>query len=281
MSTAALLAPIKALPPLFDVNAAIGDWPFRRVPCNTPERLIERMDRLGIQRAAVSRLENVFYKDCLVGNRELHQLIAAHSDRFLPLFTINPAFPGWEADLDICQRELGLVHGAAGIRLYPTYHQFALDGEPAARLLARAVVLDVPVVLSARLEDERTHHWLCRVPALTPDSVAAVIAAFPAVRWVVCGLRAPQVRAVWRTLQSRPDSAGLQIVFDLSLVQGPIDECQLLTDAVGAERIAFGTNLPLTVPESATLALAYSDLPPATIAQIGAGNATRHFGLTP
>src|SRR5687768_11080566 len=107
MTSASLLAPLKALPPLFDVNAAVGDWPFRRLPCNTVERLLERMDRIGIQRAAVSRLENVFYKDCLAGNRELHELIAPHASRFLPLYTINPAFPGWDTDLEICQRDLG------------------------------------------------------------------------------------------------------------------------------------------------------------------------------
>ena len=279
--TARLLAPLKSLPPLVDVNAAVGDWPFRRLPCNTIERLLERMDRLGIRQAAVSRLENVFYKDCLTGNRELHALIAPHAERFVPLYTINPAFPGWQGDLDICVRELGLAAGRGGLRLYPGYHRYALDGGEAARLLERAVALDVPVAVSSRLEDERTHHWLCKVPPVPPEALSAAVAAAPGVRWVVCGLRAPQVRAVWLGLTAAGVADRARVLFDLSFVQGPIDECQLLAEAVGAERLAFGTNLPLTVPEAAALALAYADLPPDAVARIAAGNAARHFGLEP
>lgn len=278
MSIAAdLLAPLAALPPLFDVNAAVGNWPYRHVPCNTPERLLARMDRLNIRRAAVSGLENVFYKDCLAGNRDLHALLQPHADRMVPLFTINPAFPGWSADLDLCVGDLGLSAGRGGIRLHPGYHQYALDGGEAGALLERCATLDLPVVISARLEDERTHHWLSRVPAVTVDAVTAAIAAHQSVRWVVCGLRAPQVRAVWRALEQQ--GAAARVLFDLSLVQGPIDECRLLAAAVGAERLAFGTNLPLTIPESPVLALAYSDLPAPTVAAIGGGNAARHLGL--
>jgi predicted TIM-barrel fold metal-dependent hydrolase len=240
------------------------------------------MDSLGIQRAAVSRLENVFYKDCLAGNRELYELIASHpgyADRFLPLYAVNPAFPGWDVDLEICRRDLGLARGAAGLRLYPTYHQYALDSEPLAQVLERAVALDVPVVLNTRLEDERTHHWLCKVAAPSAESLASAIASASDARWVLCGLRAPQIRGVWRTLEAQGVAPRVQLLFDISLVQGPIDECQLLVEEIGAERLAFGTNLPLTVPESAALALAYADLPPATVAQIAAGNAARLFGL--
>lgn len=267
-----------SLSELFDVNCAVGEWPFRRVPCNTIDRLLDRMDRLGIRRAALSRLENVFFKDCLVGNRELAALITPHPGRFFPLYTVNPAFPGWDVDLDICVDELGLAAGRGGIRLYPSYHAYPLDGPQAAALLERAQALNVPVVATARLEDERTHHWLVKVPAVPHDQLAAAIAAHQAVRWVIAGLRAPQIRVVWRALQQQRAAARARVLFDLSLVQGPIDECRLLVEAVGAERLAFGTNLPLTAPESPALALALSDLPAQTVAAIGGGNAARHLG---
>src|SRR5688572_6798807 len=109
---------MNALPELIDVNCAVGEWPFRRVPCNTVERLLERMDRLHIARAAVSRLEAVFHKDCLVANRELAALVAPHAGRFFPLYTVNPGFPGWEDDLEIVVAELGLASGRGGLRLY-------------------------------------------------------------------------------------------------------------------------------------------------------------------
>ena len=120
------------LPPLVDLNCYLGEWPFRRYPCTTVDRLLARMDTLRIERAAVSRLENVFFKDCLVGNRELAALIAPHTERLTPFYTINPAFPGWEDDLRLCQEELGLAPGAGGIQLHPNYHAYDLAGREAA-----------------------------------------------------------------------------------------------------------------------------------------------------
>jgi predicted TIM-barrel fold metal-dependent hydrolase len=209
----------------------------------------------------------------------LAALVAPHADRFLPLYAINPAFPGWDADLDRCVRDLGLAAGRGGLRLYPNYHQFALDGPEAAALLERAVRLDVPVAVSVRLEDERTHHWLVKVPAVSTETLSAAVAAHPDVRWIVCGLHAPEIRGLWQALESNGAAGRARLLFDLSLVQGPIDECALLVRTVGADRLAFGTNLPLTVAESPALALAYAGLAPETKAQIAAGNATRLFGL--
>jgi predicted TIM-barrel fold metal-dependent hydrolase len=207
-------------------------------------------------------------------------LLAPHRDRFVPLFTINPAFPGWEEDLDVCVRDLGLAAGRAGLRLHAGYHQYALDGPDAAALLARAAQLDVPVAVSARLEDERTHHWLVKVPPVSAEAIAAAIVGRQGVRWLVCGLRATQIRALWRRLDAQ-GASGARVLFDLSLVQGPIDECRLLVEDVGAERLAFGTGLPLTTAEAPALALACADLAPGVAAQIAGGNAAALFGLEP
>lgn len=264
-----------ALMGLIDVNCHLGEWPFRRLPCTTVDRLLQRMDQLGIARALVSRLENVFFKDCLAGNRELAALVAPHSEHLLPLYTCNPAFPGWEVDLEICVEELGLAPGRGGVRLHPNYHAYAIDGPEAAALLSRAQAASLPVAVTMRLEDERTHHWLCKVPAVPLPALVEAMAAFPHIRWIVAGLRAPQIATIWRELTARGAADATQVLFDLSLVQGPLDECALLGAQVGVERLAFGTNLPLTVPEAPLLALQHAELPEADKALIAAGNARR------
>ena len=175
------------LPPLVDLNCYLGEWPFRRYPCTTISRLLARMDKLRIERAAVSRLENVFFKDCLVGNRELATLIAPHADRFVPFYTVNPAFPGWEDDLKACQEELGLAPGAGGIHLHPNYHAYDLAGSDAAALLQRAQDIGLPVRVATGLEDPRTQHWLVQVPPVANATLASAIAAFPALRWIIAG----------------------------------------------------------------------------------------------
>src|SRR5262245_8580128 len=95
---------------MIDANAYIGEWPFRAIDYTTPDSLLRKMDAMGVEKAIVSRLANVFYKDVLVGNRQLHAIVRRHPDRFVPAYTINPAFPGWEEDLQICIAELGMRH---------------------------------------------------------------------------------------------------------------------------------------------------------------------------
>ena len=260
------------LPPLVDLNCYLGEWPFRRYPCTTIERLLARMDTLRIERAAVSRLENVFLKDCLVGNRELAALIAPHADRFVPFYTVNPAFPGWEDDLTLCQAELGLAPGAGGIQLHPNYHAYDLAGSAAAALLGRAQDIGLPVRVAAALEDPRTQHWLVQVPPVGNASLVSAIAAFPALRWIIAGLSTNPIQSLWHELAAhRPP----EIVFDLALAQGPLEECALLVKSVGANRLVFGTNLPLTIAESPLLALQYADLPDTVKAQLCRDNARR------
>ena len=260
------------LSPLVDLNCYLGEWPFRRYPCTTVDRLLTRMNTLRIERAAVSRLENVFLKDCLVGNRELAALIAPHADRFVPFYTVNPAFPGWEDDLALCQEELGLAPGAGGIQLHPNYHAYDLAGGAAAALLGRVQDAGLPVRVATGLEDPRTQHWLVQVPPVANATLASAIAAFPALRWIIAGLSTGPILSLWRELA---DHRPPEVVFDLALVQGPLDECALLVESVGADRLVFGTNLPLTIAESPLLALQYADLPEAVKAQICRGNARR------
>ena len=104
---------------IFDGNAFIGEWPFRRLAHNTGEGLLRLMDRHGVDKAAVSSLFALFYKDCAVANRRLAEEIKGRGDRLIPVGTINPAFPGWEDDLKECVELLG----AKAIKLFPAYQQ--------------------------------------------------------------------------------------------------------------------------------------------------------------
>ena len=43
----------------FDINAWLGEWPFRSLRDNTPDALIARLERAGIGSAAVSQIEGL------------------------------------------------------------------------------------------------------------------------------------------------------------------------------------------------------------------------------
>ena len=190
---------------MIDVNAFLGEWPFRRLPYAQPEDRLRKMDALGIEKAVVSRLENVFYKDLLVGNEELHAIVQRFPDRFIPAYTINPGFPGWEHDLDICINDFGMrnlrlhpnyhqysrlkgnVPRIAEARGYPNYQQYHFLDDQAQALLGKAEEHDLVVLISIGVEDPRFAHWLMKVPSVTMIDAAEAVNGFPGVRF--SGLR--------------------------------------------------------------------------------------------
>ncbi len=60
-----------------DVNAFLGSYPFRRVPGTSPEALLRAMDRVSVDRAWVSHLPGIFWRDPAAGNPWLYETTAA------------------------------------------------------------------------------------------------------------------------------------------------------------------------------------------------------------
>ncbi len=231
---------------MIDSNAYVGEWPFRRLPYSQPDALLRKMDALGIERAVVARLENVFYKDLLVGNRELHAIVLAHQDRFIPAYTINPAYPGWDDDLRICLDELGARH----LRLHPNYHQYELLGRENLRLLETAAEHDLLISIAIGLEDVRHQHWLARVPDVSAGDIAQTVNAFPHVRFLVTAGRFGEVTSIWRSVDKREN-----LYVENSRVQGPIHDVAKLCGVIGPDHVLFGSNAPLHYHESAKLSI--------------------------
>ena len=255
---------------MIDANAYVGNWPFRQLRYTTPAALLGKMDALGIEQAVVSSLENVFYKDLLAGNRNLHALVKAHADRFLPAFTINPTFPGWEEDLEICVQELGM----RVMRLHPNYHQYALDAAEGTAVLEAARAHGFVVIITVGMEDTRHHHPLIKVPDVPSGQVAAAVSAFSDVPFLVAAGSFSAHNAVW----AQATHTG-NLNFEISRVQGPVGDIEKLCETMGADHVLFGTNLPLHVPEAATMAIEHAKISADERRMIAQGNAARLFGL--
>src|SRR6185295_12969376 len=84
---------------IIDVNACLGHYPFRSLRFNRAETMVDLMDRNGIDRAVVSSLHAVFYRDAHRGNEELFEETKAHRARLIPVATLNPKYVGWGHDL--------------------------------------------------------------------------------------------------------------------------------------------------------------------------------------
>lgn len=276
---------------MIDANAFLGEWPFRRLPYAQPEDRLRKMDALGIEKAVVSRLENIFYKDLLVGNEELHAIVQRYPDRFIPAYTINPGFPGWEHDLEICINDFGMRN----LRLHPNYHQYSrlkgnvprmveARGNPnyqqyhflddqAQALLGKAEEHDLVVLISIGVEDPRFAHWLMKVPAVTTIDAAEAVNGFPGVRFLICGAVFSEVTSLWSTAYHRDN-----LYFENSRVQGPIGDVDDLCALMGADHLLFGSNLPINYAESAKLSIEYAEVAADVKQALFKGNAERLFG---
>lgn len=255
---------------MIDANAYLGNWPFRKLRYTTHFALLDKMDALGIEKAVVSPLENVFYKDQLAGNRQLHTEVNHHPDQFLPAYTINPTFPGWEKDLAICVEEFGM----RVMRLHPNYHQYALDSAEGTAVLEAARAHGFVVILTTGVEDTRHHHPLVKVPDVPGEQVAAAASAHPDVRFLVAAANFSGITAIWTQAAEKQ-----HLFFEISRVQGPVGDIEKLCSTVGADRVLLGTNLPLHVPEAATLAVEHAKITAAERRLIVRGNAEWLFGL--
>ncbi|MBI3972163.1 MAG: amidohydrolase family protein [Chloroflexi bacterium] len=266
---------------LIDANNFVGEWPARRLngsPLPTGRQLIEQrlrlMDKLGIRRAAVALLDGVLLKDAGVANAELHALIHNHTDRFFPVYTLNPTFPNAEEHLERCRQEYGLAPGTGAVRLHPSSQRYRLDDPRLDAGLAHLERLGLPVVLTLQLEDSRMHHPAIQVPDPNPEDVTSLVRRWPNVRWVLAGGRFREIQAIGAKLPSEA-----RAWFDIARVQGPIDSILMLRDSVGIRRLLYGSNLPFVEAESPILELADARLAEDEDAAVRYRNAEEALGI--
>jgi predicted TIM-barrel fold metal-dependent hydrolase len=252
---------------VFDCNAFLGEWPFRRLAYNTADGLLRLMDKGGVRKAAVSSLFALFYKDCAVANRHLQEELRGHEDRLIPVGTVNPAFPGWEDDLKECRDSLG----ARAIKLFPAYHNYRFNGPVCAEAISRITHHGLPVIISHMFEDPRVHHWLLNIRTPEPQEVADLLKQFPKARIV---LASATFAVATGLLKLAPES---RFCVETSKIEGPVMCIQRLGGAFGAERVLLGTAAPFMNPAGALLAAQQPEISPEAKAAILAGNADRMF----
>jgi len=237
---------------LVDHNALVGPYPFRRLPDPSPERLVAELQRLGIARAWVGHVPSIFYRDVAAGNDELLRCLEPHRARLLPVPAVNPAYPGWERELERARAE-----ECPAVRTYPTHYGFAAAG-PEMRSLARwCADLDLPLVLTVRLEDGRQRHRLDVAADLIGADVRSAVRAHESVRLLVTNADRGLVEEVH--FGATPDEAE-RVTWDIAWLWGPPeDQLAALHRSVGRDRFVLGTHFPFRLPEAALAKLALAE----------------------
>ena len=151
---------------LLDINAYVGHWPFKQLQYNTCSKLLERMNKFGVDVSVISNLNGIFYKNTQSANEELYDEIKSDKrfkDRFIPFAVINPIYAGWRDDFKTCVEKMGMK----GLRLFPQYHDYEITDPSLIELVKMARDRGLPVAFDIRMVDSRQRSWM-DIPKFNP-----------------------------------------------------------------------------------------------------------------
>lgn len=242
-----------------DVSAWIGGYPFREIPHPEAQILVRVLDRECIGRAWVGALPAAWHRDPAPSNTWLYGECARFADRLLPVPTVRPDWPGWEALLDDAS-----TRGAPAVRAYPMQLGIGAAGTIHGQLARAAAERGLVVQLTVRFEDLRQRHPLDSAADLTAAHIRSVVRGDPRVQVVVSGAGRELIEETHWSLT--PAEQG-RLFWDWAWVWGPPEDhfAHLIT-SLGADRFVFGGYWPLRLIQAplATMSLLPADLPPVT-----------------
>jgi hypothetical protein len=254
---------------IIDCNTFLGNWAFRRLRRNKAAGLIAMMDQFGIWKACVASTDAILYRNPQAGNEKLYEETGEHAGRFWLYATINPTYAGWERDLRQC-----VDWGFSAIRLYPVYHNYRLDALECARAIDAAREIGIPVSIPCRIEDMRQRHWMDRFEDVDPVDILALAERNPRSTLIVTEslLSWPPDNDLWKRL--RDTSVYVEMSRMTALMERPLE---VMVNAVGSNRVLFGTGFPFKTPSPSFLKLQVLDADEDAKEQIVGGNAQRLF----
>jgi uncharacterized protein len=277
---------------LLDINAYVGHWPFKQLQYNTCSKLLNRMNKFGVDISVVSNINGIFYKNTQSANEELYDELKSDSrfkDRIVPFAVINPIYAGWRDDLEICITKMGMK----GLRLYPQYHDYEMTDPSLIELVKLARDHGLPVVFDIRMVDSRQRSWM-DIPlfdynaAVKKDiilkewalkNIIPILREIPDAKYIIVNL----ANSVSLTDEEMGLLLKTNILFDTSgrSIRGDNTLSELLK-RFGKEKFAFGSHSPFLDYLAGRLrieSLSQAEADEATKELLRSGNAKRFLGI--
>lgn len=229
------------------------------------------MNEFGISLACVASADAILHRDPQPANENLFEATRSAPDRFFLYATVNPAYPGWERDLD---QYCGL--GFRAIRIYPMYHGYTLEDACANALADAAVERGLVLSIPLRVEDARQRHWIDTSQDLTMSQVLSFAERNPKVTCLLteCYLQANPDDPIWDRLKR------VKIHFDISRMTSCLDNpLGTIARFLGIERLLFGTGFPFKAPSASFLKIQLLDIEDDAKKSITHDNAIRLFHI--
>jgi predicted TIM-barrel fold metal-dependent hydrolase len=228
---------------IIDINAWLGHWPFRPLRHKSARQLLREMDKHGIDKAVVSSINGMFYKNAHASNEELHKEVKSYPDRLIPFATLNPEYPGWQTDLQMCREK----YRFQGIRLHPAYHRYNLEGPEATELIIAATEFGWPIQLPMRVADRRQRHPWDQAEDLKSGQLVTVFKRHPGTHWIILNGAGIQARHI-------PAESAVLVEFSRMTCVLQNDVRKFIKQA-GPRSLAFGTGMPFKAAGPSVLKL--------------------------
>jgi hypothetical protein len=225
---------------MIDVNALIGQYPFRFVPHPDPEVLVRVLEREELEGAWVGHLPSAFHRDTSAGNAQLFTSLAQYAGTLHPVPAIRPDWPDWERSLRVARDA-----GAPAVRVYPPQWQLGPGDARLAELALACGELRMAVILT---EDLRQRHPHDVAGDLQAAAVRALARAGSAVRLIVTAAGRDFIEEVHWGLTPEEQR---HVVYDFSWVWGPPeDHLARMFRSIGSQQFVFGTHWPLRLTQN-------------------------------
>ena len=248
----------------FDANAFFGHWPYWPLPQTDGQGVLRLMDRHGIERAAITSLRGL-HGDWHEANAETFELTGNHPDRLVPIGCMSPMREGGAVAL----RRL-VENGVRGVRLYPSLLQgYSLASPFADEVTVSAGELGIPVIVATR---PMMNFRFAPLPLAHVESLAA---RHPRTTVVLSG---PNYLSEFRAA-CEAMSRCANLCFEIACMQG-FQAVARLVEAVGADRVLFGTGMPLHAPACNVAKIDHARIEPDQRKAIAWDNACRVFGVS-
>jgi len=211
---------------VFDCHAHMGRWTFPVFAEGSAEAMVAEMDRLGVDAVAAA------HHACMaaspkVGNGLAERAIEPWPGRFFLYCGYSPHYP------DEGPEELERAFADSryvGIKLHPSTHETAIDDERYRPAFEFADAHALPVLV---------HSWLGG--GTRPELIGEAAADFPDAT-VILGHHGGGWAGLEEAVEACNEHANL--VCDTCASELAYKIVDRLTDAIGADRVLFGSDLP-------------------------------------
>jgi len=244
---------------IIDINAYCGNWPYYPIKVRTNEALVGLLDRFKIDRAVITSTKGVFVA-AAAGNADTAEMVAQSPARLVAFATVTPTDDAAAVDqLRACAGQ-----GMKGLRLFPQHHGYRLDDDPVlAQTLVACQELGLPVLIPIRM----MANW--SMPTLDVREIGNLAAHFPSVQFIVAGCNYGEVRDTLGVMRRQSN-----VAMETSCLQ--IHEgVKTFVERAGAERVFFGSGLPIQYPGPGLAKIVHAQIPDAAKEMILGGNAQR------